>query len=126
VTAKHKVWKYFIRRYSSTVEAKGDTEQELLSLTAKVPFDDRYNQSARIDDLSKPLMQAFFAGGGQHAGRGRARAFRRALARQMNVAQVAPPNRRGRRTWVCCFSMKHRSGSSRLCSQPPLPQPAHW
>jgi ATP-dependent DNA helicase RecG len=54
-----KTWRYYIRRYSSTVEAKGDTEQELLSLAAKVPFDDRYNQSARIDDLSKPLMQAF-------------------------------------------------------------------
>ncbi|MDR0779389.1 MAG: ATP-binding protein, partial [Pseudomonadales bacterium] len=41
VTAKKKTWHYYIRRYSSTVEAKGDTEQELLSLTAKVPFDDR-------------------------------------------------------------------------------------
>ncbi len=29
-----------------------------MSLAAKVPFDDRYNQSAGIDDLSKPLMQA--------------------------------------------------------------------
>jgi hypothetical protein len=35
VTAKHKVWRYYIRRYSSTVQAKGDTEQELLSLAAK-------------------------------------------------------------------------------------------
>jgi len=52
VTAKHKTWHYYIRRYSSTVEAKGDTEQELLSLVAKVPFDDRYNQSARLTDLS--------------------------------------------------------------------------
>jgi ATP-dependent DNA helicase RecG len=43
--------------YSSTVEAKGDTEQELLSLAAKVPFDDRCSQLARISDLSKPLMQ---------------------------------------------------------------------
>ncbi len=60
VIARHKVWRYYIRRYSSTVEAKGDTEQELLSLAAKVPFDDRYNQSARLDDLSKPLMQAFY------------------------------------------------------------------
>ena len=59
VTAKKKTWRYYIRRYSSTVEAKGDTEQELLSLAAKVPFDDRYNQSARIDDLSRPLMQDF-------------------------------------------------------------------
>jgi hypothetical protein len=29
-----------------TVEGEGDTEQELLSLAAKVPFDDCYNQSA--------------------------------------------------------------------------------
>lgn len=43
VTVKHKVWRYYIHRYSSTVEAKGDTEQELLSLAAKVPFDVRYN-----------------------------------------------------------------------------------
>ena len=41
VTASKKMWRYYIRRYSSTVEAKGDTEQELLSLAAKVPFDDR-------------------------------------------------------------------------------------
>ncbi len=27
--------------------------------TSRSPFDDRYNQSARIDDLSKSLMQAF-------------------------------------------------------------------
>ena len=59
VTAKKKTWHHYIRRYSSTVEAKGETELELLSLAAKVPFDDRYNQSARVDDLSKPLMQAF-------------------------------------------------------------------
>ena len=41
VTARHKTHHYFIRRYSSTVEAKGDDERELLSLTATVPFDDR-------------------------------------------------------------------------------------
>ena len=40
------------------MEARGDTEQELLSLTAKVPFDDRFAQSATVDDLSQPLMQA--------------------------------------------------------------------
>ena len=27
MTAKHKVWRYYIRRYSSTVEAKGEFEQ---------------------------------------------------------------------------------------------------
>ena len=56
VTAKHKVWYPYIRRYSSTVEAKGETEQELLSLTAQVPWDDRFAQHAQVSDLSKPLM----------------------------------------------------------------------
>lgn len=56
VSAKHKTWHFYIRRYSSTVEAKGGTEQELLSLTAQVPWDDRFNQQAKLSDLSKPLM----------------------------------------------------------------------
>jgi ATP-dependent DNA helicase RecG len=46
VSAKHKSWHYYIRRYSSTVEARGEAEQELLSLTARIPFDDRYAQQA--------------------------------------------------------------------------------
>lgn len=37
VSAKHKTWHYYIRRYSSAVEAKGATEQELIGLTAQVP-----------------------------------------------------------------------------------------
>ena len=59
LSARQKTWHYYIRRYSSTVEAKGEAEQELLSLTAKVPFDDRYAQQARVGDLSHPLMLAF-------------------------------------------------------------------
>ena len=56
VNAKHKSWHYYIRRYSSTVEAKGDIEQELLSLSPQVPWDDRLNQQASVNDLSKPLI----------------------------------------------------------------------
>ncbi|HUX83288.1 MAG TPA: ATP-binding protein, partial [Halothiobacillus sp.] len=52
VMAKRKVYQYFIRRYSSTVEARGADERELLSLTATVPFDDRYHQTANMGDLS--------------------------------------------------------------------------
>ncbi|MDR1462010.1 MAG: putative DNA binding domain-containing protein [Azoarcus sp.] len=86
VTAKNKVWKYFIRRYSSTVEAKGDTEQELLSLAAKVPFDDRFKQSAHIGDLSKPLMQDFLQEVGSALAADTPRLSVEALGRQMNVA----------------------------------------
>ena len=37
VTARKKEYRYYIRRYSSTVEAKGEDERELISLTATVP-----------------------------------------------------------------------------------------
>lgn len=86
VTAKKKTWHYYIRRYSSTVETKGDTEQELLSLAAKVPFDDRFNQSARIDDLSKPLMQEFLREVGSALAEDTPQLSVEALGRQMNVA----------------------------------------
>ncbi|MDR2614176.1 MAG: putative DNA binding domain-containing protein [Candidatus Accumulibacter sp.] len=86
VTARKKTWHYYVRRYSSTVEAKDDTERELLSLAAKVPFDDRYNQSARIADLSLPLMCDFLREVGSALAEETAPLSAEALGRQMNVA----------------------------------------
>jgi ATP-dependent DNA helicase RecG len=85
VTAKAKTLHYYIRRYSSTVEAKGDIERELLSLAAKVPFDDRYAQSAHVDDLSQPLMQEFLSEVGSALAENAATLSVEALGRQMNV-----------------------------------------
>lgn len=53
----NKDYAYFIRKQSSTVRAKGAEEVELLSLAATVPFDDRVNQAACIEDLSHELMR---------------------------------------------------------------------
>ncbi len=39
--------------------ARGPDEAELLSLAATVPFDDRINQRARVEDLSRSLMAEF-------------------------------------------------------------------
>ncbi len=50
---------WFIRKGSSTVRARGGDETELLGLAATVPFDDRLNLSARVEDLSPELMVAF-------------------------------------------------------------------
>lgn len=61
-------------------------QQELLSLAAKVPFDDRYHQSARIDDLSQPLMQAFLQEVGSALAADAPGLSVEALARQMHVA----------------------------------------
>ena len=52
-------WAFFIRRLSSTVRARGEDERELLSLTATVPFDDRYRQTASLDNLSHRLIREF-------------------------------------------------------------------
>ena len=54
-------WAWYIRKQSSTVRAMGADERELLSLAATVPFDDRYNQRASIDDLSLKLAGEFLA-----------------------------------------------------------------
>ncbi|MFM7670669.1 MAG: helix-turn-helix domain-containing protein [Betaproteobacteria bacterium] len=111
ITANQKIRRYYVRRYSNTVEAKGETEQELLSLAAKVPFDDRYNQSARIDDLSKPLMQAFLREVGSDLANDAPGLSLDALARQINVA--GGPNESPLPKNVgLLFSMRHPSGSS--------------
>ena len=52
-------WAYFIRKHASTVRARGQDERELISLAATVPFDDRYRQTASLDDLSHRLIQEF-------------------------------------------------------------------
>jgi ATP-dependent DNA helicase RecG len=53
-----KAW--YIKRGSKTVKVKdgSDNERRLLELTARIPFDDRLNQSATLDDLSLQLIQS--------------------------------------------------------------------
>jgi ATP-dependent DNA helicase RecG len=59
VTAREKQHEYFIRQYANTVAAKDDQLQELIALTAMVPFDDRINHHADLPDLKLTLIQAF-------------------------------------------------------------------
>jgi ATP-dependent DNA helicase RecG len=52
-----KAW--YIKRGSKTIKVKEGSEDErrLLELTARIPFDDRINQQASLDDLSLHLIQ---------------------------------------------------------------------
>lgn len=50
---------YYIRLHSSTIQAKGDLEQELISLANRVPFDDRQNLQARPSELKQGLIHSF-------------------------------------------------------------------
>ena len=53
-------WAYYIRQHSNTIEARGEIEQELLSLANKIPFDDRTNLSADImRDIEPHLIREF-------------------------------------------------------------------
>ncbi len=58
VCGPHKEYRYYIRRYSSTVIAKDREIQELVEST-RVPFDDRINHRASVEDLSLSLIKSF-------------------------------------------------------------------
>jgi ATP-dependent DNA helicase RecG len=56
-TKSHSV--YWVRRFSNTKKADRTEERQLLEVAAKVPFDDRINHQASLDDLKLPLIQSF-------------------------------------------------------------------
>lgn len=78
-------WAYYIRKQSSTIRAKGEDERELLGLAATVPFDDRYNQSASLDDLSPRLIEDFLREVGSDLAQDVGNLPMDALGRQMNI-----------------------------------------
>ena len=79
------VWGYYIRKLSNTVQAKGADEQELIGLAATVPFDDRYNQQASVDDLSADLIGALLREVGSDLADDVSSLPMESLGRQMNI-----------------------------------------
>ena len=57
--AKNSQQDYFIRRFSSTVKVNSNEELQLLQLAAKVPFDDRINHNAKLEDLNITLIKEY-------------------------------------------------------------------
>ena len=56
VVAKKSVPKFYVRSKSSTIEAKGEILDEVRDLANRVPFDERGNAAATIDDISGVLV----------------------------------------------------------------------
>lgn len=50
---------YYVRRLSSTAKVNTQEEQQLLQLAAKIPFDDRVNHQATINDFSMAEIRMF-------------------------------------------------------------------
>lgn len=91
VTAKTKEYRYFIRRYSSTIEVKsnGEDERELLRLTANIPFDDRRCVSAEVDDLRPGIVLAYLKEVGSELHEDAADMPLIELGRRMNIVDGA-------------------------------------
>ncbi len=87
-----KTRKYYIRILSSTIEARGHYSTELMSLAQSVPFDDRYNQQATIEDLDNSLINDFLTEvGSDLADQVKDINFEK-LCRQMNIVGGATEN----------------------------------
>ena len=57
INARNKTWKYYIRRYASSIEARGADREELIALSNNIPFDDRANTQALVSDISMVLVK---------------------------------------------------------------------
>lgn len=57
IKAREKKYAYYIRRYGSTVKANKEEREELISLANQVPFDDRPNIQASVNDISYVLLK---------------------------------------------------------------------
>lgn len=56
VTKNKSPLKYYIRSKSSTIEAKGETLDEVRALANRIPFDERGNEDIKIEDISGVLV----------------------------------------------------------------------
>lgn len=90
LSQKKSDWAYYVRKHTSTVKATGNTERELISLAATVPFDDRYKQTATLDDLAPHLMREFLAEIGSDLAKDAANMSVEQLARRLNIVGGPP------------------------------------
>lgn len=85
ITAKHKIWKYYIRRYASSIEARGIEREELISLSNNIPFDDRPNNSATITDISLLRLRDYLQQGNSKLANDTGQGREKEILRQMEL-----------------------------------------
>lgn len=56
---KNSDYRYYIRHGASTVIANNDEEKELIGMSNQIPYDDRINHNATIDDLDDSLIDKY-------------------------------------------------------------------
>ncbi len=82
--------KYYIRRGSNSVIANQQEERLLLEMAKRIPFDDRVNHHAKVEDLSFGLIRTFLDEIKSDLAREAAHMPLAELAQQMRIA-AGPP-----------------------------------
>ena len=59
VTAREKRYFYYIRKYANSIKANIEEQQELISLANQIPFDDRSNTLAKVENISMILVKNY-------------------------------------------------------------------
>lgn len=59
ITATTKRNFYYIRKYANSVKANIEEQQELISIANQVPFDDRPNSQAKVENISMLLVKDY-------------------------------------------------------------------
>jgi ATP-dependent DNA helicase RecG len=85
---------FWVRKGSTTVVADDQDRQKLFELANKIPFDDRINPQASINELSLSLMQSFLKEVGSKLYEQSSNIPFDELCRKMNIAKGATENLR--------------------------------
>jgi len=85
---------FWVRKGSATVKANEQDRQKLLELANKIPFDDRINPQASVDELSLSLIQSFLKEVGSKLYQQSSKIPFKELCRKMNIAKGATENLR--------------------------------
>jgi len=104
ITARHKLWKYYIRRYASTIEAKGSDRDELLALANRSPFDDRPHAQARLEDVDLLLIRDFLRKAGSRLAADMETLNLEQVLSRMNLLAGPPEHRRLRNVALMLFN----------------------
>ncbi len=95
---------YYIRKGSVTVRAGRQDETELMSLAATVPFDDRNNQRADLEDLDLGLIRAYLKQVKSDLFRESAELDFSRLCRQMNIVDGPDESLRSKNVGLMFFN----------------------
>ena len=84
---KHPNYLYYLRKFSSTVKPNIDEEHELVSLSNKVPFDDRVNHFHKVSDFDLGAIKTFLNKVGSELEKDIPKLSIVEIARRMNIAE---------------------------------------